>query len=82
LRDSAGFAPDFAASAPAGDYVPDAASIALAVVDSRAETVKPRRRSKWCLLDDETVKPRCGDFATLAHICWLGPRAGSGFQLV
>src|SRR5439155_18667090 len=36
LRDSAGFAPDFAASAPAGDYVPGAPSIALTVVDGSA----------------------------------------------
>jgi MFS family permease len=35
LRDSAGFPPDFAASAPAGDYVPGATSIALAVVDGQ-----------------------------------------------
>jgi hypothetical protein len=36
LRDSAGFAPDFAASAPAGDYVPDAASIPPTVIDGSA----------------------------------------------
>src|SRR5207244_2158430 len=33
LRDSAGFAPDFAASAPAGDMCPGAPSIGPAVVD-------------------------------------------------
>jgi hypothetical protein len=36
LRDSAGFTPDFAASVPAGDYVPGAPSIAPTVVDGSA----------------------------------------------
>jgi hypothetical protein len=39
LRDSAGFTPDFAASPPAGDYVPGDPSIASAVVD--VETLAP-----------------------------------------
>jgi hypothetical protein len=36
LRDSAGFTPDFAASAPAGDYVPGDPSIPPEVVDGSA----------------------------------------------
>src|ERR687888_1461634 len=45
LRDSAGFTPDFAASAPAGSYLPDAPSIAPAVVDGSARFGLTTRRS-------------------------------------
>jgi hypothetical protein len=47
LRDSAGFAPDFAASPPAGDYVPGDPSIAPTVVDGSARVRLGERALAW-----------------------------------